>query len=59
MVIIRALYGLKSSGAAWRANLAQSMNDIGFTPSKGDPDVWMRPTTKPNGYKYFEYVLIY
>ena len=58
-IIIRALYGLKSSRAACRAHLAQSMNDIGFTPSKGDPDVWMRPATKPNGYKYYEYVLIY
>ena len=39
--------------------MAQSMYDIGFFPSKGDPDVWMRATTKPVGYKYYEYVLIY
>ena len=35
------------------------MNDIGFTPIKGDPDIWMQPVTKPDGYKYYEYVLIY
>ena len=58
-IIIRALYGLKSSGAAWRAHLAQSMHDLDFVPSKGDPDVWMRPATKPDGYKYYEYILIY
>ncbi|KAI2508430.1 Reverse transcriptase (RNA-dependent DNA polymerase) [Fragilaria crotonensis] len=26
---------------------------------KGDPDVWMRPKVKPNGDKYWEYVLCY
>ena len=46
-IIVRALYGLKSRGAAWRAHMAQTMHDIGFLPSKGDPDVWMRAATKP------------
>jgi Reverse transcriptase (RNA-dependent DNA polymerase) len=52
MIIKRALYGLKSSGAAWRAMLA------GFKSTKGDPDVWFRPQHGPNG-GYYEYVLIY
>jgi Reverse transcriptase (RNA-dependent DNA polymerase) len=30
-VIVRALYGLKSSGAAWHAFFAQSLCDLGFT----------------------------
>jgi hypothetical protein len=58
-LIVRALYGLKSSGAAWRAHLAQTMHDIGFKPTRADPDVWIRPAIKPDGYKYYEYVLIY
>ena len=59
VVIVRALYGMKSSGAAWRAHLAQTMKDLGFDPSKADPDVWMRPATKPDGFQYYEYVLIH
>ena len=32
IVITRALYGLKSSGAAWREHLASTMTDLNFTP---------------------------
>jgi hypothetical protein len=41
MIVIRALYGLKSSGAAFRAFLAETLYDIGYKPSVADPDVWM------------------
>jgi len=58
-ILTRALYGLKSSGAAFRSFLAEHLHDIGYTPSKADPDVWMRPAMKPNGFKYWEYVLVY
>jgi hypothetical protein len=37
----RALYGLKSSGAAWHSSFAGTLNDLGFTSSLADPDVWM------------------
>ena len=59
VIVVRALYGLKSSGAAWRAHCAETMRDMDFTPSEADPDVWMRKATKSNGFKYWEYVLIY
>ena len=59
MVVKMALYGLKSSGAAFRAKLAGLLNDIGYTPSKADPDVWMRAAIKPDGTEYYEYVLCY
>jgi hypothetical protein len=58
-IIIRALYGLKSSGAAWRAHLAQTMYDLKFQSCRADPDVWYRAATKADGTKYYEYVLIY
>ena len=59
MLIKMALYGLKSSGAAFRSKLAKVIHDLGFRPSAADPDVWMRPATKGNGFKYYEYVLCY
>jgi hypothetical protein len=53
------MYGLKSSGAAWHAELSSTLQDMNFTPSLADPDVWMRPSAKPNGEEYYEYILIY
>lgn len=58
-IITKALYGLKSSGAAFRAFLADHLHDIGFRPSLADPDVWMRPAVRENGFKYWEYILCY
>ena len=59
MLVVRALYGLKSSGAAFRALLAEVLHDMGYRPSYADPDVWMRPGIKPCGFEYWEYVLCY
>ena len=42
LIVTRALYGLKSSGAAWRADLAETLRDLKFTSSQADPDVWIR-----------------
>ena len=42
LVIRKALYGLRSSGARFHEKLADSLRDLGFTPSFADPDVWMR-----------------
>ena len=59
MIIRKALYGLKSSGAAFRAHLAESLYDLNYTPTKADPDVWIRPAVKANGFEYYEMVLVY
>ena len=58
-IVGRALYGLKSSGAAFRAFLAETLDEMGFTSSTADPDVWMRAATKSDGEEYYEYVLVY
>ena len=58
-LIVRALYGLKSSGAAFRAHLAERLHEMGFRPTMADPDVWLRPAVKPDGEKYYEYILVY
>ena len=57
--VVRALYGLKSSGASWRAMFAQTLNDFGYQSSKADPDLWYKPKTKPNGDEYYSYILVY
>jgi hypothetical protein len=59
VVVVRAMYGLKSSGAAWHAQLSSTLQDMNFKPSLADPDVWMRPATKTNGEEYYEYILVY
>jgi hypothetical protein len=33
--------------------------EMGYTPCKADPDVWMRPAKKPDGTDYYEYLLTY
>ena len=42
LIVTRALYGLKSSGAAWRADLAATLRDLKFTSTQADPDVGSR-----------------
>ena len=40
LIIRKALYGQKSSGAAFRAFLAEKLDAIGFNSSISDPDVY-------------------
>jgi hypothetical protein len=58
--LVRALYGLKSSGAAWRAMFAAFvMNVLDFKPTRADPDVYMRKNFRSGGTAYYEYLLVY
>ena len=41
MIIKMALYGLKSSSAAFRSKLTGVLHDMQYTPKKADPDVWI------------------
>ena len=59
VIIVRALYGLKSSGARWRDHMANTLRNAGFQGCYADRDLWMRKSTKPDGTKYWEYVLCY
>ena len=59
MVLKMEIYGLKSSGAAFREKLTGLLNDIGYTPFKANPDVWMTLEIRPYGTEYYEYVLCY
>ena len=45
--LVRALYGLKSSGASWRKMFSDFIQkELGFTPTKADPDVYFRRARK-------------
>ena len=59
VLIVRALYGLRTSGARWRDHLAGTLRDLGFKSCLADPDVYMRPATRPDGHHYYEYILVY
>jgi hypothetical protein len=59
MIDKKALYGLKSFGAALRSKLAGLLHGIGYTPSDADPDVWLRTAVKPDGTEHYKMVLCY
>jgi hypothetical protein len=59
VMIVQALYGLRSSGAWWHDHLGATLREAGFKACKADTDVWMRPAIKADGSKYYEYVLCY
>ena len=39
--------------------LAGHLQNLGFTSSIGDPDVWMHVATKADGEQHYEYILTY
>jgi hypothetical protein len=53
------MYGLKSSGAAWHAQLSEALQSMNYKPTLADPDVWYRQACKPDGFDYYEYILVY
>jgi hypothetical protein len=56
---VRALYGIKSAGSAFRKHLASSMYHLGWKPCLADQDLWMKEETRPDdGVKYWAYILI-
>ena len=59
MIVKMELYGLKSSGAAFRAKLAGLLKYIQYQPTKADPDVWIRPAIHKDCSEYCEMALWY
>jgi len=58
LVVVRALYGLKSSGASWRQIMCEALDNMGFFPSQANNDVWLQETIRDSEQLY-EYVLLY
>ena len=54
LVIVKALYGLKSSGRCWHDRLFEVLKGMGFFPSKAEPDIWMRKQGD-----HYEYIACY
>ena len=54
LIIVKALYGLKTSGARFHEKFGEPIRDMGFHPSKADSDVWMK-----NCESHYEYVVTY
>ena len=59
MLVRKALYGLKKSGALIQVLLAYNLYAMGYRPSYVDPDLWLRPAVKPGSFEYYEYTLCY
>jgi hypothetical protein len=58
-LIVRALYGLKSSGSALRNHLAEFMKHLGWNPCRADRELWMKAETHPDdSVLYWAYILI-
>ena len=59
-IIVRSLYGLKSSGARFGNHIADCMRLLGYELCRADPDLWFKAQVRPDdGFEYYEYVLIY
>jgi len=54
MVIVKALYGLRTSGARYHERFADTLRDLGFFPCKNEPDLWMRDRGD-----HYEYICVY
>ena len=59
MFMVRALYGLNISGAAWRKMFAETLFDMDFVPTVSDPDVYCRQVRNHNGEYYYELLLVH
>ena len=50
LIIVKELYGLKSSVLRWWERLSDVLTDMDFFPSKSEQDIWMR--LQSNKYEY-------
>ena len=53
LIIIKALYGLKSSGAMWHLKLADNLREMNFLPCQADCDFWYRLNND-----HYEYIAV-
>ena len=54
LIIVKALYGLKSSGLRWHERFADVLRSEGYFQSYAEPDIWMRDMGD-----YYEYIAVY
>ena len=58
-IIVRALYGLKSAGAAFRKHLADCMRVLCYKSFPADHDLWYKAAVDLDGDKYYSYIICY
>ena len=54
LIVRKALYGLRSSGARWHDRFSDCLRDLGFFPCRAEPDIWMRRKGD-----HYEYIAVY
>ena len=54
LIICKALYGLRFSGKMFGEFVFEILSELGFTPSKAEPEIWMREAKG-----MYEYVATY
>ena len=54
LVILKAQYGLKSSGKCWHDRLHDVLREMGWVPNKAEDDIWMR-----DAGDHYEYIAVY
>ena len=52
IIIKKALYGLSTSSRQWNTTLGDSIRTLGFTPTRADPDLWIKLNEKGDKYEY-------
>ena len=58
-IVVRAFYGLRSSGKAFRNHLSAGIKELGWISCKADADVYYQSATRPDGVAYYKYLLTY
>ena len=60
LVIVRVLYGLKTSANAWRTHICNTLQTkMKFKSSLADNDVWLKQDMRSDGSSYYTYILVY
>ena len=61
VIIVRALYGLKSSGAEWKKCFASYIkHTLEYEPCVGaDDNVYLKERKHPSGESYYSYLIVY
>jgi hypothetical protein len=61
VIIVRALYGLKSSGAEWKKTFASYIrHTLGYEPCIGaDDNVYLKSMKDTDGNEYYSYLIVY
>ena len=54
LLIVKSLYGLRTSAARFHEHISDKLRQLGFSPSKADSDLWIKSTDST-----YEYIATY